>query len=206
MTAQQLFMQIVLPAAALFLLLGSLLGVAVGIGLIVRHQRMLRFMHAMNRWVSVPGAVNALDAPLPMPAASARGRWLGAVLIVVGAYSAAVLVGSVEAQRAAALFGLSPGSPLAGILLESAKWLLVLGSLAGIATGIMLVLFPGAWRGIETKANRWYSTRELAAAGDTPYPALDRLVEAFPKASGSVILVLSLAATLSSVILLIRSA
>lgn len=206
MTAQQLFMQIVLPAAGLFFLLGSLLGVAVGIGLILRNQGTLRFMHAMNRWVSVPAAVNALDAPVPMPSASARGRWLGAVLIIVGAYSAAVLVGSVEAQRAAALFGLNPGSPLVGILLESAKWLLVLGSLAGIGTGIMLVLFPGAWRGVETKANRWYSTRELAVAGDTPYPALERVVEAFPKASGSVILAMSLLATLASVLLLVRSA
>jgi len=205
-TAQQLFMQLVLPAAGLFLLLGSLLGVAVGIGLILRNPGMLRFMHLMNRWVSVPGAVSALEAPVPMPAASARGRWLGAVLILVGAYSAAVLVGSVDAQQAAALFGLNPRSPLVAIMFQSAKWLLVLGSFAGIGAGIMLVLFPRAWRSVEARANRWYSTRELAAAGDTPHPALDRVVEAFPKASGCVILAMSLVATLSSVMLLIRSA
>lgn len=203
MTAQQLFMQLALPAAGVFLLLGSLLGIAVGIGLILRAPGMLRFIHVMNRWVSMPGAVTALEAAVPMPAG--QGRWLGAVLIVVGAYSAAVLLGSVDAHRVAALFGVNARSPLVGIVLDSAKWALVLGSLAGIGAGIMLLLFPRAWRSIEVSANRWYSTRELAAAGDTPYVALDRVVAAFPKASGCLILAMSLVAMLSSAMLLIRT-
>jgi len=205
-SAQQLFIQLMLPAAGLFLFLGSLLGVAVGIGLILRNPAMLRFLHVMNRWVSVSGAVTALEAPVPMPAAPARGRWLGAVLIVVGAYSAAVLIGSVDAHRVAVLFGANPRSPLVGIVLDSAKWLLVLGSLAGIGAGILLLAFPRAWHSIEASANRWYSTRELAAAGDIPHPALDRVVEAFPRASGGVILAMSLVAALSSAMLLIRGA
>lgn len=205
MPGQQLFMHFVLPAAGLFIFLGSLLGVALGIGLILRSSSTMRFMQAMNRWVSMPGAVTALETPLPMPSAPLRSRWLGAALVAFGAYSAGVLLSSVEAQQAAALFGMNPGSPLVSIALDSAKWLLVLGSVAGIAVGVMLLFFPRAWRGIEERANRWYSTRELAAAGDTPHPALERVVEAFPKASGAIILAMSVVALLASALLLIRT-
>lgn len=204
--SEQLFLQFVLPVAGLFILLGSLLGVAVGIGLILRSPSITRFMQAMNRWISMPGAVTALERPRSMPSAPMRSRWLGAVLIAFGAYAAAVLLASVEAQQAAALFGMDPRSPLVGIALDSAKWLLVLGGVAGIAVGLMLLFFPRAWRGIEASANRWYSTRELAAAGDAPHPALDRVVEAFPKASGYVILAMSVVASLASALLLIRTA
>lgn len=200
-------MQFALPAAALFVLLGSLLGVVLGVGLIVRSRSIVRFMHAMNRWISVPGgALTALEKPVPMPAAPSRSRWLGAVLIALGGYSAAVLLGGVEAQLAAAVFGMNPRSALALIALDSAKWLLVLGGLAGIAAGILLLFFPRAWRSIEAAANRWYSTRELAAVGDTPHPALERVVEAFPRASGWILLALSLVASLASALLLLRAA
>jgi hypothetical protein len=202
---QQLFVQFALPAAALFILLGSLLGVVVGIGLIARSRSIMSFMDAMNRWVSMPGgAVTALERPVTMPAARSRSRWLGAVLVALGAYSAGVLLGSVDAQRVAGVFGMNPRSALVGVALDTAKWLLVLGSMAGIVAGIMLLFFPRAWRGIEASANRWYSTRELAAAVDIPHPALDRVVAAFPKASGWVILAMSLVAALASVLLLLR--
>ena len=204
---QQFFVQFALPAAALFILLGSLLGVVVGVGLIARSRSIMSFMEAMNRWVSIPGgAVTALERPVTMPAARSRSRWLGAVLVVLGGYSAGVLLASVDAQRVAAVFGMNPRSALVGVVLDAAKWLLVLGSVAGIAAGIMLLFFPRAWRGIEASANRWYSTRELAAAGDIPHPALDRVVAAFPKASGWVILAMSLVAALASVLLLLRVA
>lgn len=203
---EQLLVQFVLRAVGLLILLGSLLGVAVGIGLILRSPSITRFMQAMNRWISMPRAVTALERPRSMPSAPMRSRWLGAVLIAFGAYAAGVLLASVEAQQAAALFGMNPHSPLVGIALDSAKWLLVLGSVAGIAVGIMLLFFPRAWHSIEASANRWYSTHELAAAGDTPHPALDRVVEAFPKASGYVILALSVVAALASALLLLRAA
>lgn len=204
---QQLLVQFAVPALAVFVLLGSLLGVALGIGLIARSRAVMRFIHAMNRWVSMPGAaVTALERPVAMPEAPLRSRWLGVLLIALGGYSAGVLLASVEAQRVAAVFGANPRSAVVGIAFDSAKWLLVLGCLAGIAAGIMLLFFPRAWRSIEAAANRWYSTRELAAAGDVPHPALEQVVQAFPKAAGWVILVMSLAASLASALLLMRTA
>ncbi|TAK84526.1 MAG: hypothetical protein EPO20_13720 [Betaproteobacteria bacterium] len=205
MLGQPLFVQFALPAAALFVLLGSLLGAGIGIGLIVQSRAVIRFMQAMNRWISLPGAA-ALERPVAMRAAPVRSRWLGAVLIVLGAYAAGVLLAGVEAQQVAGLFGMNPRSALVGIALDSAKWLIVLGCLAGIAAGFMLLFLPRAWRGIEASANRWFSTRELAAAGDLPHPALDRVVQAFPKASGWIILGMSVVASLASALLLLRTA
>jgi hypothetical protein len=199
--------QFSLTAGVLFVLLCSLLGVVVAVGLILRTPAILRFMHAMNRWISMPGeAVTALEKPVPLSAAGTRSRALGVVLVALGAYSAVVLLASVDPGRVAAVFGLNPRAPLVGVALDAARWLLVLGGVAAIAAGLMLLFFPRAWRSLEAGANRWYSTRELAAAGDAPHHALDRLVQAFPRVSGWIILAMSLAAALASALLLLRTA
>ncbi len=83
------------------------------------------------------------------------------------------------------------------------RWFLVAGSFTAILTGVMLLFFPQAWRKLEARANHWYSTRQLEIAGDTLHPSLDRIVEAFPRAAGVVILALSLIAAVASGMLLL---
>jgi hypothetical protein len=73
-----------------------------------------------------------------------------------------------------------------------------------MATGIMLFFFPRAWRSIEARANRWYSTGDLEGSEDTVYLSLERVVEGFPRASGLVILLLSLATAVGSGLLVFR--
>jgi hypothetical protein len=124
------------------------------------------------------------------------------ILVAIGAYAAVVLVGSFDVQRLALLFKMDPRYSLGSVALEVLKWLLVVGSAAAVITGLMLVFFPHAWRALEERANRWYSTRDLELAGDTVYLSLDRMVEAHPRAAGGMLFVLSLVAAIASGLLL----
>lgn len=204
MQSQNLLAQLLVPAVVVFLFVVSLLGLVLGLGLILRSAAMLRFMELMNRWISMRRALRPLEAPVhvPVPAAGGRARWFGVILIAIGAYAAVVLVGSFDVQRLALLFKVDPRYSLASLGLEALKWLLVVGSVAAVVTGVMLLFFPRAWGRLEERANRWYSTRNLEIAGDTVYMSLDRMVEAHPRAAGSVILVLSLVAAIASGLLL----
>ena len=202
MTAHSLLAQLAVSAVAVFLFVVSLLGLALGAGLIVRSAATLRFIELMNRWVSMRRALKPFEVAVHVPPAAGHARWFGVILVAIGAYAAVVLVGSFDVQRLAVLFKVDPRYSLAGLGLETLKWLLVVGSAAAVATGLMLLFFPQAWRGLEERANRWYSTRNLEIAGDTVHMSLERMVEAHPRAAGGVILVLSLLAALASGLLL----
>jgi hypothetical protein len=201
MSGHNLLAQLLVSAVVVFLFVVSLLGLALGLGLILRSSATLPFIGLMNRWVSMRRALKPLEVPLHIPS-SGGARWFGVILVAIGAYAAVVLIGSFDVQRLALLFKVDPRYSLASLGLEALKWLLVVGSLAAVVTGVMLVFFPRAWRGLEERANRWYSTRNLELAGDTVYLSLDRMVESHPRMAGGVIFVLSLVAAIASGLLL----
>jgi hypothetical protein len=205
MTGYNLLSQILVSTLVVFFFVTSLLGLVLGLGLLLRASAMVPFILLMNQWVSTRQALRPLESPLEVPHATPRtGRWFGAVLVLVGGYAAFILISSFDVHRVAALFRIDARYSLAGVLLDALKWFLVVGSLTAIATGLMLLFFPNAWRSVEARANRWYSTRNLELAGDTVYLSLDRIVQAFPRAAGAVILGLSVVAAVASGVLLFR--
>jgi hypothetical protein len=195
-------MQILLSSVLAFLFATSLLGLALGLGLLLRSSATLPFIALMNRWVSMRQALKPFEVSLHVAPAAAGTRWFGVILVAIGTYAVVTLLGSFDVQRLAVLFKFDPRYSLAGLALEVLKWILVVGSLAALITGIMLVFFPRTWRGVEERANRWYSTQKLELAGDTVYMSLDRAVEASPRAAGVVIFALSLVAAVASGLLL----
>jgi len=202
MQAQNLLVQLVVSAVVVFLFAVSLLGLALALALILRSAAALPFMAFMNRWVSTRRAFRPLEAQVHVAPAAAGTRWFGLILVAIGLYAAVVLTRSFDVPRLALLFKVDPRYSLASLGLEALKWMLVTGSLAAVGAGIMLLFFPRAWRGVEERANRWYSTHDLEQAGDTVYLSLDRMVEAHPRTAGGVLLALSLVAAVASGLLL----
>ena len=203
MSGGSLLTQLLFTSVVTFLFVGSLLGLALGIGLILRPGGILAFIRLMNRWVSTGQALGGLERPRQVAARAGAAPWFGAVLIALGAFSTVILLARLDITALAGLFMVDARTSLLGLLLEALRWFLVVGSLAAVGTGVMLVFFPQAWRRVEARANHWYSTRQLEIAGDALHPSLDRIVEGFPRVSGVVILVLSVIAALSSGLMLL---
>jgi uncharacterized protein YjeT (DUF2065 family) len=202
MSGSAVVTQLLLTSLVVFLFVGSLLGLVLGAGLLLRANAVLPFIHVMNQWVSTRQALRPLEVPVQMAPAAGGARWFGMVLAVLGAFSAAILL-RLDSAGLAGLFKVDARISLLSIALESVRWFLVAGSFTAILTGVMLLFFPQAWRKLEARANHWYSTRQLEIAGDTLHPSLDRIVEAFPRAAGVVILALSLIAAVASGMLLL---
>jgi hypothetical protein len=198
MSADSILTQLFLSTVVVFLFAGSLLGLALGIGLVLRASAVLPFIQLMNQWVSTRQALTPLERPLRIRPVASGARWFGAVLMALGGFAAAILLAKLDLAAVAGLFKVDARISLVGMLLDAVRWFLVLGSLAAVAIGVMLVAFPDAWRRVEALANRWYSTQHIELAGDALRPSLDRIVEAFPRPAGLVILVLSVIAAVSS--------
>lgn len=197
--AQNLFWsKVVLPSLALFGLAGSLLGIAVGFGLLFRTAATLRFLATMNRWISTRKSLKPLEIPRSIGSPTARKpRWNGLVLVIAGAFVSVVLWQLDGGKLASTTPPGARYAVIAGILFSAMRWFLVVGGLAVVAVGVMLLFFPAAYPAFEARANHWYSTRQALAGGDSMHMSLDRWVERFPRAAGLLIACLSLVSALA---------
>ena len=144
MAGQNLVAQILVSTVVSFLFVTSVLGLLLGLGLMLRIAATGPFMALMNHWVSTRQALKPLEVPMQIAPAAATSRWFGLILVAIGAYAAVMLLGTFDVQRVAALFKVDARYSLAGIGLDFLKWLLIVGSMAAVVTGTMLLFFPRA--------------------------------------------------------------
>jgi hypothetical protein len=190
-----LLRQVLVHTAVWFLLVGSVAGVLVGLGLLTRTSGTLAFFARMNRWVSTDRVLQVLEAPHGSGSVSRReGRWIGALFMLLGGYCLVVLVVSVDAGKLAAALGWAQ-SRLAWVVLDSLHWMLALGCAAAVLAGALLAFFPDGWTALEARANRQLWSGQLAGTGDRMHLALDELVVRSPRACGALLVVLSLVST-----------
>jgi sulfite exporter TauE/SafE len=179
---------------AVLFLIGGLMTLAVGVGLIGGSAGTLRFLAAMNRWVSTRRALKTFEVPRDTRQAVQKyRRWL-AVFFVAGAVFAIFgLATAFNAQAVSFVFGLDTRpSSVASWLVESVRWVLIVGNLAAIVIGIMLGFFPDALAALEARGSHWYSDRQLVRGGDAMNLSLDNWVAVFPRSAGWIIAVAGL--------------
>jgi hypothetical protein len=171
------------------------IGFAAGVGLIVSSARTLRFFHAMNRWISMRGALKPMEVPRDTELLShGHRRLLGYALIAGGAFSAAGLAAGVDAAAVGASFARGDMVRIVAIAAGALKWFLIVGSVAGVAVGLLLCFSPGALAVLEKHGNRWISSRRAMRGADEPILTLDRLVETHPRPSGWILVCTTLGA------------
>jgi hypothetical protein len=183
------------------------LGFAVGVGLIVSSARILRILHAMNRWVSTDAAFTALDMSRNTEQFWYRNRrWVGWALIAGGLFATFGLAAGISPAAVGTTFAKGAMVPLVTIVAGTLRWFLIVGSVAGVLVGAMLCFSPAALVTLEKYANRWFSAGHLLRGGDDMRLTLDTLVEAHPGLSGWILACTALgAAAYATTLLLARS-
>ncbi len=196
MTSQfNLIWQLLHQFFAVVVLVFAGIGFAAGVGLIVSGARTLRFFHAMNRWISMRGALKPMEIPRDTePLSHGHRRLLGYALIAGGAFSAIGLAAGVDAAAVGASFARGDMVRIVAIAAAALKWFLIVGSVAGVAVGLLLCFSPGALAVLEKHGNRWISSRRAMRGADEPILTLDRLVETHPRRSGWILVCTTLGA------------
>jgi hypothetical protein len=196
--------RVVIPTVVIFVMVGGLAGMLLGLLLVVRSDATLRFVRRMNRWVSTREALRPLDAPHMMEAPTPRlRRWLGAFLVFGGGFAVVYLLIRFNIDR-------GPYVPsvdlrrwvLSGIALEWTKWFLVAGTAFSCVVGVLMVFFPQRLAAFEASMDRWYSSAGLLAADERMHTVLEPRVEANPRAAGALIAAASLLVVVAMIILI----
>jgi hypothetical protein len=197
---------LVVPSIVQFFLLFSVVGVAVGVGLLLWKQPTLHLLGTLNRWVSTRRWLRAAEIPHDTSSTVQRYRvWIGLFFVLGAAYSLFGLVARFDLAALIPASRLGSVHPAAVWLLQSLRWFLVLASVAAAGVGVLMVLLPETLRTLETRANEWHSSRKaLGGAGDTMYMPLDKWVEHYPRIAGFVIAAGAFAIAIGSVMVLMR--
>jgi hypothetical protein len=167
-------------------LAGGFAVLAVGLGLFFNSGGTFKFFESMNRWVSMRRLTKPLEITRDTRSAVMRHRRGLAVLFIVGGLFA--LYGLVTQFSPYAIIYslrltfLKPA--FLGWLLDSARWLLIVGNLAAIAVGIVLAFFPATLEKMEARGSQWFSERQVTKGWDALRQPLDQKVAAHPRFSG----------------------
>jgi hypothetical protein len=174
-------------------LAAALSGLGVGIGLILSRRTTSEFFRSLNRLLSRRRA----------PSTHSYQRWLAGAFVLGGLIAAFGLAAVVDVAGLGRAIADGHDVALVTLVLEWAKWLLIVASVAGVVVGATLLFAPNAESRLEAFTNRWVSRRVVRGRDDL-HMSVDRLVEAHPVPAGWLLACTSGAAALCAVFMLAR--
>jgi len=172
-------------------------GLGVGIGLILSTRTTSEFFRGLNRRLST------LDAS-PESDTHSYQRWLAGAFVLGGLVATFCLVAAVDVTAISKALAEERAAPVVAVVLDLSRWMLVVGSAAGVVVGAIVLFHPEAESRLEAFTNRWVSPR-VVRGWDDLHVSLDRLVEAHPVPAGWLLACTSAAAALCAVFMLVRS-
>lgn len=200
-----LMWQVLVQVSIVVFLLVAVSGLGVGVGLIVSSQKTSRLFRGLNRWYSTRHALKAVEVPRETDrVAHQYQRWLAGSFLLGGLVSIFGLVVAVDVSALSNVFAPRRLAPVVAVVLESARWFLVVGSAIGVAVGAMLLFYPNAEAALEKFANQWVSARRVSRSWDDMHMTLDMLVESHPTSAGWIIACTSVAAVVCAIFMMLR--
>lgn len=178
---------------AIFLLIGALMGVALGLMLIFWPRILARVNSVANYWLSMRHIDRMLDRSISIELwVYKHHRTLG-LLIILGAGYMLVYFGFLF-DKAAALQLLNRYAPaqLLDGLLEAVVISSLTGAVVAMLAGFVLWFRPGLLRDIEADANKWVSSRRATKVLDVQHDQVDRFVARHARQVGWLLLLCSI--------------
>jgi len=122
-------------------------------------------------------------------------RYCFAVVFVVGVlYAVFGLLTQFDIRGVIRVFGLEYfRADFAAWVVDGARWVLVVGNLAGVVLGLLLALSPSTVVKLEARGSHWYSERQMTKGANSPNLGLDSWVAAHSGLAGGGIVVFALA-------------
>lgn len=168
-----------LESLVMFLIVGSLVGMAVGALLVLRPQSLQRAGQLFNRWVSTRKLDQSLERSISIDPWFYRYRRAASALTLLGACYVLYFF-TVSMDRAHVIGELSSHfnypSAFIGWLLDALVLSALLGALFAAFVSLSLLLRPSVLRDFEEGANRWLSLRRGLKPMEIPRQNVDEFV------------------------------
>lgn len=176
---------------AIFLLIGSLSGIALALLLIFKSHLIERVNGVANRWISVRRISRVMDHSLSIERWFYRHHRPMGLLLTLGACYILFYFGWRFDQAAAlqSFATLMPNKMLLGAVLQAAVYFALIGAGLSLPVSLVVLLRPSLLRGVEVQSNQWVSSRRATKPVDQMHGQVDRFVESHAQRVGWLLLV-----------------
>lgn len=180
--------EILTQSFLMFLWMGSVIGVFVGVGLLFKPQQILKLNQYSSRWVGAGHFAQMLDRPRWTERYFYRHSRLVGAGIVVGALIVLYTF----------LFSYNPRTISAFVprdywwLSDALTGMILVGGTLSALVGIIVLARPSLLRDIEKSANHWVSTERLLTLFNSMHFSADQSILRHPRLAGVPILLGSL--------------
>ena len=176
-----------LQSAIVFLILGSLAGMLIGVLLLFRPQRLRAISAVLDHWVSTRRFDRALERNIRLDPWFYRHRRITGTLTALGALYVLYFF-SMQLDREQAIAGLIKSLGyhplLVGGLLDALVLSALLGALCALLVALFILFRPSLLRDFERGANRWLSLRQSLKPLEIPRDNMQRSVERYVRQVG----------------------
>ena len=176
---QPLIQSWLLQSFVIFLIIGSLAGMAAGVLLLLRPEVLQRLGYKLNRWISTRHLDQSMERTINLDPWFYRYRRVGGTLIFLGAVYV-IYYFTVSLDRASTIGGLARyfklHPVLIGGLLDALVLSSILGALCAALVGLFLILRPSMLRDFEQVANQWVSLRRAMKSMEIRRDGVDEYV------------------------------
>jgi hypothetical protein len=176
------------PALYILILLGAALGLVIGVMLLVDSARVMQWNARLNRWISTEGAARVLDQSRDVKRLVYRQHRVVGLLVIAGALFALDVL-AFGLRTTPLLRALRPlGNPTAlALAVDSVRIFLIAGNIVAVLAGVVLCFRPSLLKGVESWADRQYSTPLPNKSLDEPNYRPDAFVHDHPKLVGTLV-------------------
>lgn len=198
-TAWDIGMDIAFDASLLFLWLGGIVAVLVGVAMLCAPERLARVSQVMSRWIDTSRLENAMSRPRPLDRFFYRHhRVVGAFLLA----GASIVVYKLLLARPPEQIAWLAKTDSYG-LIEAIFGILVIGSVIGFFIGACVLFRPSLLREIEAASNRWISTEVINQFFSRTHGSVDQWLMGHRKVVGIFLITsgIYIFATLGSIVL-----
>ena len=178
----------------LFFLIASTFSFAVGIVLLSRNQKAMRFLDLMNRWVSVRKMMKPLSTPHYIEPVLLKRRNILGSGIIIGALTTILLLAQADLATALSLFDGALSPPQIAGVAENLKEFLLVGNAVCLLVGAMILISPDFLATVERYTDRWYTMRKRMEPLDRMHMEVDCWVLKHPTSVGLTLCILSFSA------------
>jgi hypothetical protein len=180
-----------LQSFVIFLIVGSLAGIAAGVLLLFRPQSLQRAGQLLNRWISTRHLDHSLERSFNIDPWFYRYRRAGGMLILLGAIYVLFFF-TMSMDRAHTVDVLAVYFRQQAVLLGGLLDALVLSSILGASCAALVALFlmlrPSMLRDFEQVANQWVSLRRAMKPIEVRREGLDEYVFQRARVAGILLL------------------
>lgn len=179
---------ILLRSFLLLLCAGSIAGILVGAGMLLRPERIVFLNQYFSHWVSADKVEEQLDRPRWIERYFYHHHWLvGSALLIGALFVLYVFLFSHNVRKIYA--AIAPGN---WWLANALMGVLLIGSVLAALVGIIVLARPSLLREIEKSTNRWISTEGVAKFFNRVHDSLDRRLLRHRKIAGAFMILGSL--------------